>query len=274
MQSTPVIRAAVTICLVPAAKGGPFVFWDDVEQGCQAAAQLGFDGVELFVPAADVVDPQRLQLLLDDCGLILAAVGTGAGWLLHGMHLADGDAQQRAIARGFIRSIIDFAGRFAAPAIIGSMQGRSTEQVTPVAARGFLRDALDELGQHAAQYRVPLLIEPLNRYETDLLNKLADGQALLAGVTNVKLLADLFHMNIEESDISLALEAAGPEIGHIHFVDTNRQAVGRGHLTMEPIAATLKQIGYAGFLSAEALPLSDPLVAAQATINSFREFFR
>jgi sugar phosphate isomerase/epimerase len=274
IREAPVIRLAVTICLVPEACGGPFVLWDDLATGCETAARLGFEGVELFVPSADAVDSQRLHQLLGDYGLSLAAVGTGAGWLLHGLHLADEDGERRARACDYVRSIIDFAGALGAPAIIGSMQGRSSENVTPSAARDLLRDALDQLGQHATQYHVPVLIEPLNRYETDVTNTLAEGFAALEGIANVQILADLFHMNIEESDMASAIERAGASIGHVHFVDSNRQAVGRGHLAVEPIAAALKQIQYDGYLSAEALPLPDPLAAAAATINAFRKYFR
>ena len=109
------IRAAVTICLVPEARGGPFVFWDDIRNGCETAANLGFDAVELFVPSADAVDPELLRRILDDCGLCLAAVGTGAGWLLKKLSLSHIDRQQRAQACDFVRSMIDFAGPFEAP---------------------------------------------------------------------------------------------------------------------------------------------------------------
>ncbi len=84
----------------------------------------------------------------------------------------------------------------------------------------------------------------LNRYETNLCNRLEQGVALLSsfGSSNVKLLADWFHMNIEEQDLANSFRQHGSWVGHIHFADTNRRAVGFGHLDVRPIIAALREI--------------------------------
>lgn len=270
------IRSAVTVSLVPEARGGPFVFWDDLPAACRKAKALGFDAVEIFPPAAEVLATAGVRGLLADHGLALAAVGTGAGWVKGRLHLCLPDAAQRGQARAFIRAVIDGAGALGAPAIIGSMQGRSGDGVDAESAAGYLCDALQELGEHARQYRVPLIFEPLNRYETNIANTVEAGLRLVGRLStgNVTLLADLFHMNIEEADVAAAFRAGGDRIGHVHFVDSNRRAAGLGHLDYAPIAAALRDIGYAGFASAEALPYPDADAAAQQTMTSFRQWFR
>ena len=97
--------------------------------------------------------------------------------------------------------------------------------------------------------------------------------ALLARLTatNVKLLADLYHMNIEEVNLPAAIRSAGPFIGHVHFADSNRRAAGMGHTDFAPIIGALKDTGFAGYLSAEILPLPDSLAAAKQTIESFKK---
>ena len=269
------IRSAVTVSLVPEARGGPFVFWEDLPGACKAAKALGFDGIEVFPPGPDAVDSSVLRQLLQDNGLGLAAVGTGAGWVKHKLTLTSADPAVRKAARDFVRSMIDFAGSLGAPAIIGSMQGRHGEGVAPETALEFLSEGLDELGAHAAQYNVPLLYEPLNRFETNLITRVTDGLELLAtlGSENVLLLADLFHMNIEEQDIAGAIRDGGLAIGHIHFVDSNRRAAGNGHIDFGPIARALSEIGYEGYLSAEAMADGNPERAASDTIHAFRHFF-
>jgi len=266
------IRSAVTISLVPEARGGPFVFWDGLEAGCRAASELGFDAVEIFAPSADAVMPEELQGLLDTYGLSLAAVGTGAGWVLHALSLSAEDAEVRGQATSFVRALIDFAAGFGAPCIVGSMQGRSETAEGRVAALSRLGAALDALGDHAGAQGVPLFFEPLNRYETNLINTLADGVALLEGLSsgNIRLLADLFHMNIEEAHLDEAIRNAGPHVGHVHFADSNRRAAGFGHLEFGPIVQALRDVEYAGYLSAEAFALPDSIEAATQTMRSYR----
>jgi sugar phosphate isomerase/epimerase len=270
------IHSAVTVSLVPEVRGGPFVFWDDLPAACRTAKELGFDAVEIFAPGPDALDRNLIRKVLGDSGLSLAAVGTGAGWVRHKLALTNPDATIRQKAREFIRSMIDAGGPFGAPAIIGSMQGRYGDSVDLAAAIGYLSEALEELGEHAAQHGVPLIYEPLNRYETNLITRVEDGVALLRKLStkNVRLLADLFHMNIEEADIPTALRQANGYLGHVHFVDSNRRPAGLGHLAFGPIAEALTSIGYTGYASAEAFAYPEPVAAARQTIATFRQFFR
>ncbi|MFM8582989.1 MAG: TIM barrel protein, partial [Planctomycetaceae bacterium] len=238
--------------------------------------QLGFDAIEIFPPGPEVIDHDSLRSLLDHHSLRLAAMGTGAGWVRHHLQLCHPDATRRQQARDFIRRIIDLAGGLGAPAIIGSMQGRWGAELSKADALQWLAEGLEELGRHAAQFSVPLLFEPLNRYETNLVNTVADGLALVQRLEtgNVKLLCDLFHMNIEEVDVAEALRLAGNWVGHVHFVDSNRRPAGCGHLDYRPIVRALRDIGYSGYASAEALPWPDSIGAAAQTMSAFRRWIR
>ena len=206
------IKSAITLSLVPEARGGPFVFWDDLAAGCAQAAALGFDAVEIFPRSGEELNAKELRQLLAQHRLQLAAMGTGAGWVVHKLRLTDPDAGVRRRARQFISGIIDFAAGFGAPAIIGSMQGRWEGAVTRAQALDWLREELEQLGPRAAAAGVPLLYEFLNRYETNLLNTVADTLEFLAPLRtqNVRLLCDLYHMNIEEVSLAAALRTAGP----------------------------------------------------------------
>ena len=102
------IKPAVAISLVNEARGGPFVFWDDLAAGCQRAAELGYDAVEVFAPGPDAVDSGELKSFLEENRSGLAAMGTGAGMVKHGLTLTSTDADQRARAIAFVQSMIDF----------------------------------------------------------------------------------------------------------------------------------------------------------------------
>ena len=269
------IKSAVTVSLVKQARGGPFVYWDDLLGNAKKAKELGFDAIEIFAPGPEAVDTDALRKELDDLGLNVAAVGTGAGWVIHRKSLTSADAEARSDAKAFIRSIIDMGGPFGAPAIIGSMQGQWGGDVDQSTGTAYLAEGLDELGEYAKQYNVPLIYEPLNRYETNFCKTMAEGVALLQKLdtSNVKLLADLFHMNIEEVDSAASIQAAGSAIGHVHFVDSNRKAAGLGHIDFAPIANALRDIAYCGYASAEALAQPDSDEAARVTIESYRKYF-
>ena len=269
------MKSAITICLVPEARQGPFVFHTTAADGglaaaCQTAAELGFDAVEIFPESAEAFPVAELSRLLAEHSLTVAAVGTGAGWVKHKLHLCHADAGVRAAAQDFMAKIIDVAGQFGAPAIIGSMQGRYEGDLPRDKALDHLASGLDVLGARAAGQGQVLLYEPLNRYETNLFNRQGDAAAWLEsrGLLPVRLLCDLFHMNIEEADIAAALAAAGRRVGHVHWADSNRQAMGLGHTDPEPIVAALRGIGYEGFLSAEVFPLPTAMNAARQTILS------
>ena len=268
------MKSAITISLVPQARGGPFVFWDGLARGCEEAAALGFDAVEIFPSSANAFDAAELGQLLTKHKLRVAALGTGGGWVVHKWSLTHADPSIRAQAKDFIRGIIDLAAAFQAPAILGSMQGRWEASGSRDQAVGWLGEALRELDTHAGKHRQVLLYEPLNRYETNLFNRLVEAAKFLEGLgtQNVRLLADLFHMNIEEASIPEALRAAGRHIGHVHFADSNRLAMGLGHTNVALIIEALREINYEGYLSAEILPLPDSATAARQTIQSIRKY--
>jgi sugar phosphate isomerase/epimerase len=269
------MKTAVTICLVPEARQGPFVLHGgiaDLPLHCRTAADLGFDGVEIFPESGEAFPAAALAGLLPAHGLALAAVGTGAGWVKHGLHVCHEDAAMRERATAFIERIVDAAGSLGSPAIVGSMQGKSGGEVSREAALDHLAAALERLGARAARHGQVLLYEPLNRYETNLFNRQAEAAAFLdaRGIGPVRLLCDLFHMNIEEESLGRALEAAGPRVGHVHWADSNRRALGFGHTDPRPVVAALRRIGYAGYLSAEVFPLPAPLDAARQTVAGAR----
>ena len=118
------MRSAITICLVPQARQGPFVFHDGLAAGCAQASTLGFDAVEIFPASAQEVDASELKTLLTQHSLSLAAMGTGAGMVVHQWSLSSPKPEIRTQALEFIRGIIDLAAQFGAPAIVGSMQGK------------------------------------------------------------------------------------------------------------------------------------------------------
>ncbi|MBM0227536.1 MULTISPECIES: sugar phosphate isomerase/epimerase family protein [Micromonospora] len=134
---------------------------------------------------------------------------------------------------------------------------------SPDGDRQVLVDALGELGEHARAEGVTLFLEPLNRYEDHMVNRLGEAVALCAavGLPSVRVVADTFHMNIEEDDVHAALRAAAPYLGHVQVSDSNRYQPGAGHLDWPALLRTLHDIDYRGWLAVECRLRGEPLAA-------------
>ena len=264
------MKSAVTISLVHEATGGPFVFWHDIPAACAKAAELGFDAIEIFPPQAWGYDVELLATELKKNKLAVAAMGTGAGWVKHKLLLTSPNPAIREQGRNFVAAMIDCAAEHNAPAIIGSMQGRADKDRNETLA--LFREAIEELAPLAARKNQILLIEPLNRYETNLFNSVQQSLEFLSTLKaqNVRLLLDLFHMNIEEQNVAQSIRLAGPSIGHVHLADSNRRAAGFGHTDFRPIIWALRDVRYSGYLSAEILPWPNSEAAAAQTIETFK----
>ena len=123
----------------------------------------------------------------------------------------------------------------------------------------------------AAREGVWLAVEPLNRYEDHMVNRLEQAIALgeeverQLGVDAVRVCADLFHMNIEEDDLAAAIVDAGPRLAHVHVDDSNRQQPGTGHLNFAAAFGALRAVGYRGWLTLECRLRGDPAQALPAT---------
>ncbi|MFM8934226.1 MAG: TIM barrel protein, partial [Gemmataceae bacterium] len=174
------MRPAVTVCLVPQAARGPFVFHGGLEEGCAQAKAAGFGAVEVFAPGPEALADDHFRPVLDRHGLQLAAVGTGAGWVVHKLSLVSADAAIRGRAREFIRGMIAAGAKFGSPAILGSMQGGTSLEVEREQAMDWLGEAVAELSAYARSLGTFFLLEPLNRYETVMLRTVADAAELIA----------------------------------------------------------------------------------------------
>ncbi|NIM04963.1 MAG: TIM barrel protein [Armatimonadetes bacterium] len=127
--------------------------------------------------------------------------------------------------------------------------------------KDLLCELMDEAGAHAEKVGGTILLEPLNRYETHLLNRLEQAVEICKRVGNprIKVMADFFHMNIEEPDIPTAIRAAGDHIAHVHLADSQRVQPGLGHTDFKSGFKALKEIGFDGYMALEVFPLQgDP----------------
>lgn len=268
------ILPSITLSLIPEARGAPFVLWDTLEAGIRRAAAHGYPAVELFARSAADVPVNRLKAVLAETGLKVSAFGTGAGFMLERLHLCHPDASVRQRARAYVQGFIELAAGFGAWPILGLMRGLVEKGDTADEARRRMEEALVDLDAAAARVGGRLLLEPINRYETPLINRLDEGVALIEklGLGHTRLLADTFHMNIEEASIEEALRTSARQVGHLHWADSNRRPPGCGHVDFGVMARALQEVGYEGYVAFECLPHPSPGEAADRALKTFRRY--
>lgn len=126
--------------------------------------------------------------------------------------------------------------------------------------RGLLLRLLREVGRYAEGVGATLVLEPLNRYETRLFHTLEDAVAICreADTPNVKIMADLFQMSIEERNTTQSILKAREYIRHIHLSDSGRLLPGHGNIDFRAVFASLRQIGYEGYMALECAVPGNP----------------
>jgi len=247
-------------------------FQGDLDRILGQVAALGYDGAELAIRDPRLIDADRLELLIRRHGLAVPALGTGQAWSEEALSFTDPDPKVRQAAIERVKMHVPLAARFGAVIIIGLLRGVIKPGVSREKAMGWIVDALQRCASFAALSHVRLALEPINRYETTLVNTVAEGLALVdaVGADNFGLLLDTFHMNIEEPSIEESIRRAGARIFHFHVADSNRWYPGAGHLDFRTILQALVDVGYQGFVSGEFLPRPDAQTAARKAIAFLR----
>lgn len=232
--------------------------------------QMGYDGVELAVRDAALLDVSDLQKMLKENRLVVPAIGTGQLFGEEGLSLTHTDPKIRHQTIMRLRHHIKLAGKFSAVIIIGLVRGNRIPENNPEWVENWLIEGLKECA--SIDKKVRLVIEPINRYETDILNTVNQTLQLLERVKmdNVGMLLDTFHMNIEEPSLGESILNSRDRLFHFHVADSNRWYPGAGHINFDEIFQVLDEIEYEGFISGEMLPLPDPDTSARKMIEFIR----
>lgn len=238
-------------------------------------ARLGYDGVEL-VGEPSRVDPIQVRQLSKEHGLQVTSILGWCIWGIPGRDPASRDPDERQAAGAYMRSCVDLAVAteaqvvvlLAAPAGRVAPQAKVTTEAEWTAAFGeewsLAVESARALAAYAADRHILLALEPLNRYESFLVNNVDQALRFLqeVGSDQLRLHLDTFHMNLEEADLASATEQAGGLLVNMHVSDSNRLPPGRGHIDFARLLAALRKIGYQGALVLEPVPPgSDPLLS-------------
>lgn len=230
---------------------------DTLEQRFAAARSYGFDGIELgaqgdgrFAARADELARAR------DAGVVMPSAVAHTS-----LFVGDFDPDNRRTAIEDVKAILStLPAAGAAGLVMPNGFAVFSTKLPPfspprdaAASRAALVEALTELGKHGEEVGAKIFLEPLNRYEDYLINTLADAVSVVEEVDSpaVVVIADTFHMSIEEGDIGEAIRSAGSRIEHVQLGDSGRLEPGNGHYDWPETLDALEAIGYEGWLAME-----------------------
>ena len=164
--------------------------------------------------------------------------------------LAHEDPAKRQNALDYLERLFELAAAVGSPHVCGPAYSavgkeRRSEDARPAERRRVV-DGLRRAAERAGEHGVLLALEPLNRYETDLVNTAEQGLELCdeIGAGNVGLLLDTYHLNIEEKSVGDALRLAGDQLFHVHACENDRGTPGTGHVPWDEVFAALRDVGY------------------------------
>lgn len=210
---------------------------------------MGFGILEISVENPDLIDVQAVNEVLKENhleGIICGAFGPNR-------NICSQDAEIRENAKSYIRWLIDAAQEIGSEVVCGPMyssvgkehleDSESRKKEWELAVSG-MRDMAD----YAAAKGVKLAFEPLNRFETDMINVVSQGMRFIkdVGRKNVGFHLDTFHMHLEEKSSAAAIRTAGEKIFHFHACENDRGVPGTGQVRWQEIAQALKGVDYQG----------------------------
>ena len=219
------------------------------------AKAFGFDILEICVEDPDAIDAASIRAHADKAGVALTICGAFGP----SRDLSSEVATVRQNGLAYLKRCVDFAALLGSPFVSGPMYAAvgATRMLDASDRAAHWARAVANLrtaAAYAAERSVKLAIEPLNRFETDLVNTVDQGLGLVAdvGAGNVGLLLDTFHMNIEEKDIPSAIRRANGHIVEFHACSNDRGTPGEDHLPWNAIADALRDVQYEGPVVIEA----------------------
>jgi 5-keto-L-gluconate epimerase len=256
---------------------GPIVYstsdMNQLDEIFRKMRRIGYDCVDLFIDQTTEEKAYEIKKLLDNNDLKVSMLV--CIYLANlGVNFGSTDSEVRSKSVNTYLDQMKIAKILGAPTMpIGFIRGRITDQDNINDYYLRLSESLKDLIEGAKKYSIELCLEPINRYEANTILSLDEAIDFIDKyeINGLKILADFFHMNIEDVNLSEGLRRAGDKIRHVHIPDSNRKAPGMGHLNYHELLGTLKSIAYKGNLVIEAIPYGQPDLCAVSGLEFLKK---
>jgi sugar phosphate isomerase/epimerase len=261
-------------CALDAPANSPFPLNDpDIYSTVDFLAKNGFDSIELHLLKPDDVDGPRIREYCAEKGLLISSIGTGQAYGREGLSFTspDADVRKRAIQR--LKDQLDLADLLDCNIIIGSMRGVITKEESREVLDRRMIEACKELCDYAAKGRGTIVIEAINRFETNYLQRAEEVMDIIdrVGSDRLGVHLDTYHMNMEEQDWKKPVLLCKDRLRHVHIADNNRNYPGLGLIDYRPFLEALEEIGYQNTLTMECNPWPDGRTAVLRGLKYMRK---
>jgi len=249
---------------------GLSLFPGEFKKAFSVAKELKFDGIEISLADPEEISLSELKDLVDNYQIGISAVATGGVAVRDGLIFSSPEKSIRKSAVQRIKKHIEFASLFKAVVVIGLVKGWVNNSYSQ--SEDLITECLKECNEYSIKKGVNIALEPINRFQEDFFHSILECKTYLDKIqlSNVKMMIDSFHMNIEDKDMWENIRKTRDYIIHVHYSDSNRLAPGMGHFDFMKMTKILKEIEYKGYISAEILPVPDSYTAAKQTIDSMK----
>ncbi|MDX9799751.1 MAG: sugar phosphate isomerase/epimerase family protein [Spirochaetia bacterium] len=252
-------------------KFGPLLYPGDIERGLKELSEMGYDGIELSLRTPDDMEKKVLFGLLEKYDMELLSIATGQSFIEDSLSLFSFEEGKRKETVRRIKGYIDLLSGTGGCVILGGIKGKlaGTDDKKQFESGS---SAIAECLSHAEKAGAYLLLEAINRYETNFFNTVGSCHEYVLSMnsSHLRVLPDTYHMNIEESSIHEALKGAAEDVGAIHCADNNRLAPGMGHIDFRSILSQVKNFKNLKYIGVEVLPVPDSKTCAQTAIKTIR----
>jgi sugar phosphate isomerase/epimerase len=227
---------------------------EPIAAGIARLAGFGYDGVELVGEPAQN-DVAAIGRELKRHGVVASSI---ISIFTPERDIVSSDEAIRANAIDYVKGNVDYAAALGAEVVTFTPTAcmKIAPEVELAQEWEWAVSAAREVAGYAADQGIRIAVEPWNRYETYLITRTHQAVEFVdeVGAPNIGVMADTFHMSIEEPDIAGAIRNAGSRLAHVHLADSNRAAPGEGHTDFDPIVQAILDVGYEGWISYELLP--------------------
>lgn len=233
------------------------------------AKDFGYDIIEVAVEDRSLIDFVKLKSICDAIGLKISV--SGAFGLERDISSTNEEFRAKGLA--YIKDCIDIANQLESPIFGGPFYSavgktRLVSKDQKQQERNWCLENLDAATRYAQEKGVVLALEPLNRFETDMINTVDQALDLIGGIDSkyLQILLDTFHSNIEEKNIPNTIRNIGDKLVHIQGNENDRGTPGSGHLDWSGIKEALDEINYKGSIVIETFGSPSKELARAASI--------